>query len=333
MILKNRNRKSLIQIIVLVAVLFSAGKLIAQQEMPDNIKDQVQNGIAALDAAKVPQDIETAFSLFSQAADLAPNYPEVHYFLGKTLALMQGSSGKAVKEFKRYLQLYPDAPDKEKVTAEIDELENSIQLNKNSYLLGISLVQLSDGIYVQKVSPNYPSYGRRGVPIRVGDKIVQINDVDLTGYSLLSVMKVFEEDSTETDKPRKITIIRGGESEVIAMYKNNKKPMSVINDLGEDDLNTIIAETKKPLVVFFISDFCDACQSYLRDNSISRPSYKYSKEIAFVSANIDERNSLAKEFNITSTPTICLYKDGQIFDKIVGYDIDLFEEKAEALLK
>ena len=55
----------------------------------------------------------------------------------------------------------------------------------------------------------------RGVPIRVGDKIVKINEIDITGYSLQSVMKVFADDTTSTDKPRKISIIRGGESQVI----------------------------------------------------------------------------------------------------------------------
>ncbi len=156
----------------------------AQQEIPDNIKDQILNGTTALESAKVPQDIENALILFNQAAELAPDYPDVHYFLGKTLSLMQGSTGKAVTELKKYLELYPEAPDKEKVNEEIKELEKSIGLNKNSYLMGISLMELSDGIYVRKVSPNYPSYGRRGVPIKVGDQIVQINDIDVTGYSL-----------------------------------------------------------------------------------------------------------------------------------------------------
>jgi len=304
----------------------------AQQEIPDNIKDQILKGTAALESAKVPQDIENALILFSQAAELAPNYPDVHYFLGKTLSLMQGSTGKAVSELKKYLELYPEAPDKEKVNAEIEQLEKSIGLNKNSYLMGISLMELSDGIYVRKVSPNYPSYGRRGVPIKVGDKIVQINDIDVTGYSLQSVMKVFDEDTTSMDKPRKITIIRGGNSQELLMYKRSKEFNPTIKDLGEDDLAKIISEIKKPLVIFFVSDWCDSCQYYLMNRAISRPTYKYSKEIIFIYANIDERSSLIKEYNISRTPTIYLYKDGKLFDKIIGYDEELFEEKAEELM-
>ena len=319
-------------IFIVLFLILSSIALYAQQEIPDNIKDQILKGTAALESAKVPQDIENALTLFSQAVELEPNYPEVHYFLGKTLSLIQGSTGKAISELKKYLELYPEAPDKEKVNIEIEQLEKSIELNKNSYLMGISLMELSDGIYVRKVSPNYPSFGRRGTPIKVGDKIVKINDVDVTGYSLQSVMKVFEDDTTAMDKPRKITIIRGGSSQELLMYKRDKGFNPTIKDLGEDDLAKIISETKKPIVVFFVSDWCDSCQYYLMDRSVSRPSYKYSKEIHFIYANIDERNSLAKEFNINWTPTIYLYKDGKLFDKIIGYDEELFEEKAEELM-
>jgi thiol-disulfide isomerase/thioredoxin len=327
------NRKTQnIKFIILLLILSSTFSF-AQNEIPDNIKNQIIKGIAALESAKVPEDIESAFTLFKQAAELEPSYPDVHYFLGKTLSLMQGNTGKALSELKKYLELYPEAPDKEKVNAEIEQLDESIELNKNSYLMGISLMELSDGIYVRKVSPNYPSYGRRSVPIRVGDKIIQINDIDVTGFSLQSVMKVFNEDTTSMDKPRKITIVRGGNNQELLMYKRSKEFNPTIKDLGEDDLAKIISETKKPLVVFFVSDWCDSCQYYLMDRSISRPTYKYSKEIAFIYANIDERSSIAQEFNIIKTPTIYLYKNGKLFDKIIGYDIELFEERAEELLR
>ena len=117
------------------------------------------------------------------------------------------------------------------------------------------------------------------------------------------------------------------------MYKRTKNFVSLIKDLGEDDLNTIISETKKPLVVFFISDWCNSCDSYMRNSTIARPTYKYRNELAFISANVDERTSLTKDFNITQTPSIYLYKDGKLFDKIEGYDEELFEEKAADLLK
>ncbi len=60
-------------------------------------------------------------------------------------------------------------------------------------------------------------------------------------------MKVFEEDTTLMDKPRKIRIIREGNSQELLMYKRSKEFNPTIKDLGEDDLFKIISETKKPL--------------------------------------------------------------------------------------
>jgi len=330
--LRNLNRKSFADLIVLFIFLFSTNRLLAQQEIPENIKDQILKGTEALESAKVPQDIENAYNLFNQAAEIAPLYPDVHYFLGKTLSLMQGNTERAIQEMKIYLELYPDAPDREQVNIEIKELESSAIFKKNSYLMGISLVELSDGIYVHRVSPNYPPFGRRGVPIKTGDKIVKINGIDVSEYSLQEIMSVFEADSLEIEKPRKIVVIRGGQEYSLDMYKRKKDFDPVIKDLGEEDLAVIIVNTKKPLVVFFISDWCNECQNYFNDRSIDRPTYKYNKDIEFIYANIDERSSLTKEYGIEKSPTLHFYKNGKLVDKIIGYDNDLFMEKADNLI-
>jgi tetratricopeptide (TPR) repeat protein len=155
MISRNQNSKSITGIIILFVYLFSANIIIAQQEIPDNIKDQILKGITALESAKIPVDIDEALALFEEAILLAPKYPDAHYFLGKTLSLIQGNSGKAVKELKKYLEMSPEAPDKEKVLGEIAKLEEAIKIKNKSYLMGLSLIKLSDGIYIRQVSPDF----------------------------------------------------------------------------------------------------------------------------------------------------------------------------------
>jgi thioredoxin len=335
MILINHNTKSLIGIIILFVLLFVTNSLMAQEEIPDNIKDLIVKGTNALDSAKVPQDIENAYALFVKAAEIAPSYPDVHYFLGETLSLMQGNTGKAINELKKYLELYPEAPDKDKVNSEIEQLEEAIKLNKVSYLMGVSLMQLPDGIYVQRVSPNYYMFVTRMgnrlstiKGIKVGDKIIAINGIDITGYSLQSVMKIFNDDTTSKGF-RTIKAIRGGQTIGLIMPSHKNFVSTFIKDLREDDLDTIISTAKKPLVVFFVSDWCDSCQYYLHQGNY----YKYKDEITYIYANIDEKNSLISEFNISRTPTVLMYKNGKLFDKIIGYNPDLLDEKTAELLK
>lgn len=332
MILKKKNNYWLNVYLIICTLLITTSRIFAQNEIPENIKDYILKGVESLESSKTSSDIETAYTLFTKAVEITPNYPDAHYFLGKTLSLMQGNTERAIKELNLYIQLYPEAPDKEQINNEILELEKLADLKKNSYLMGISLVELSDGIYVHRVSPNYPSFGRRGVPIKTGDKIIKINDTDISGFSLQSVLKVFADDSLNTDKPRKIIVVRGGEEHGLDMYKRNTDFEPIIKDLGEEDLASMIKNASKPLIVFFISDWCNECQYYFNDRSIDRPTYTYNDDITFIYANIDERNSLAKEFGVEKYPTLHFYKNGKLVDKIIGYEGDLYREKADDLI-
>ncbi len=336
MMLKSQNRISLIILIALFVILIPSNKILAQQEIPDNIKDQILNGTTALESAKVPQDIENALILFNQAAELAPDYPDVHYFLGKTLSLMQGSTGKAVTELKKYLELYPEAPDKEKVNAEIEQLDEVIKSKNISYLMGISLIELPDGIYVHRVSPNFVErISNIGGPSKhfhfasAGDKIEKINDINIEGYSIQDFYKLVEKD---TNSYTKISLIRGGVKRFeLYTYTKKKKIYSYdVRELGEEDLTTIIKEAETPMVIFFISDWCETCEKY--NGYITNRRTYVSDSATFIIANIDENITLAKEFGISQTPVVYFYNDGKLFDKIIGYDGELLKKKAGELM-
>ena len=340
---KEKHMKICMSIAVLM--LFSVS-VFAQQEIPDKIKDKIANGIKYLENSKVPEDMDKAAKEFSEAAAAAPEYPDAHYYLGTTLSMMQGNAGKAVKELKRYLALYPDAPEKEKVTKEIGQLEEAIKTKNKSYLMGISLIEFSDGIYVRQVNQNYPldatagrlnsrvSRGGGSTGVKSGDKLIKINTTDVKGYSIQAVLKLIEEDTVtgpESSKYRRIKIMRGGDTIPLLMYKGNKKTDPVLRDLGEEDLAAIIAETKTPLVVLFVSDWCEECEKYLQ--TMVGFGYTYKNAITLITVNIDENIYTAKEYNVSKAPAIYLYKNNALVDKIEGYDKDLLAEKVKSLMK
>lgn len=340
---------------IIISLLLSIGIngfVVAQKEIPDKIKDKIVNGIKYLENSKVPEDMDKAAKEFTEAAAIAPEYPDVHYYLGKTLSMMQGNAGKAVRELKKYLELYPDAPDKEKVNAEIVQLEDAIKTKNTSYLMGLSLIQLSDGIYIRQVNSNYPIDATSGrlnsrvshnaTGVKAGDKIVKINDTDIQGYSIEKVIKLIDGDNSlqskvikdgvdVSSKYRRITVMRGGSNTPVLMYKGDKKINPTIRDSGEEDLNSIISETRTPLVVFFMSDWCDLCEKYIGE--IMGLGYKYKDGITCISVNIDENIYAAREFNVSKAPAVHLYKDGKLIDKIDGYESKLLSGKVETLMK
>jgi len=295
----------------------------AQQEIPVAIKDKILNGINYLENSKTPEDIDKAVKEFTEAAAMAPEYADVHYYLGKTLSLMQGNAGKAVKELKKYLELFPDAPDNVKVKDEIKELEEIINAKRKSSLLGAEFVKTSDGIFVRYVYPFSPANRQ----LKIGDKIAKLNRKAIINSSLHEFFKLVD-DFRNNEIPA--TIIRGGNSIEIVINKSIKPIDENIKELGEEDLNGLITESEKPLVVVFWTIWCGPCIKYsliLKDLA-----KEYGNAITFISVSLDENKNIEKEFEIVQFPATHFYKNGELLGKIIGNNKDMIKEKITSLI-
>ncbi len=323
-----RNRKNSFVIIVLLSALgfVSAVSINAQQEIPENVKDLLLKGINAVDSAKVPADIDNALILFKEVNKSAPEFADGHYYLGKTLSMLEGNLTNAVKEFKRYLELYPEAPDKENVETEIKRLEDNLRANRKSALVGMKLMSLSDGVYIKSIDKVIHRVGSRMQKFYAGDKILRINGEDIAGLSLQEVLNRI--DSEASDKIE-LTLKRTGEPFDISVSKAFYEQMSPysLRQLGDYDLNTFIKDSDKPVIVLWSADTCKQCNQY-HSSLVPAPA-----GIKTVEVDIEENKMIGDEFGIAKEmiPVISFYKDGILFDKIIGYDKALLIEKIEEL--
>ncbi len=316
-------------ILCLSLVIVSYFPLYAQQEIPDNVKDLLLKGINAVDSAKVPDDIDKALILFKEVNKLAPDFADVHYYLGKTLSMLEGNVANAVKELKKYLELYPDAPDKESVESDIKRLEEDLKANRKSALLGVKLMSLPDGVYIKSLeNKSIHRVSSRVQKLYVGDKILKVNGEDIAGLTLQEVLNKIDSESSENIR---LTITRTGSPIDITVSKTfyDKMAPFSLKQLGEEDLNLIIKESKVPVIVLWSTETCTECKKYY--SSI----VSVSNGIKTIEVNIEENKMIGDEFDIEkeNVPVVSFYKDGKLFDKIVGYDKDLFEEKAEELME
>jgi len=93
-----------------------------QAEIPPEAKKYMARGEAAVEEAKNISDYKEAAEEFKKAVNAAPRYPEAHYNLG----VAQEGAGlysEAIRSFKQYMKLAPDASDTEEVQAKIFKLE------------------------------------------------------------------------------------------------------------------------------------------------------------------------------------------------------------------
>lgn len=90
--------------------------------VPDDARRHVVRGQTAAEMARIPADYETAIEEFDKARNLAPDWPDVYW----NLADAQEKAGKfqdAAESLKRYLQLFPAAPQAPEIRDRIARLE------------------------------------------------------------------------------------------------------------------------------------------------------------------------------------------------------------------
>jgi len=120
----NNNRTILITgslfLLFLLCILATAWAQLL--EVPEEARKYMARGQAAMALVKNPTDYNDAIAEFSKAVALAPQWADAHYNLG----LAQKGAEQyenAIKSFKTYISLAPDAKDITAVQTEIYKLE------------------------------------------------------------------------------------------------------------------------------------------------------------------------------------------------------------------
>lgn len=82
-----------------------------------------------------------------------------------------------------------------------------------------------------------------------------------------------------------------------------------------DEFKKILSENKK-VVVDFYADWCGPCKMM---SPMFEAAATEVKDVVFVKLNVDELQSIAQEFEISSIPTMILFKDGKLFEQSSGF--------------
>lgn len=79
---------------------------------------------------------------------------------------------------------------------------------------------------------------------------------------------------------------------------------------------TIVLNSKTPVVVDFFADWCGPCHAVAPH--VERLAARYGGRIRFAKLNVDENPELAERFEILSIPTLVFFRGGRVVDRLVG---------------
>jgi len=86
--------------------------------------------------------------------------------------------------------------------------------------------------------------------------------------------------------------------------------------LTKDNFEQEVTQSDKPVLIDFWAAWCGPCRAVAPVMEELASEFEGKAKIAKV--NVDEEGELAAKFRIMSIPTIMLFKDGNMADKIIG---------------
>jgi len=102
-------------------------------------------------------------------------------------------------------------------------------------------------------------------------------------------------------------------------------------NLNDENFKKEVLEADLPVLVDFWASWCGPCT--MLAPVIAKLADDYQGRMKVCKLNIDEGKSSAAEYGIMSIPTLIVFKDGKVVDKIVGVlPKAKLEEKLEAIL-
>lgn len=87
--------------------------------------------------------------------------------------------------------------------------------------------------------------------------------------------------------------------------------------INKNNFKSEVLECAVPVLVDFWADWCGACK--LIDPMIKQLSEDIDGKAKVCTIDVQKETELAKQFDIISIPTIMVFKDGEMMNKIVGF--------------
>jgi len=84
-----------------------------------------------------------------------------------------------------------------------------------------------------------------------------------------------------------------------------------------DNWNQDVLSSDKPVLVDFWATWCSPCRMVAP--VVEELAGEYLGKIVIGKLNVDENPATSQEYGVMSIPTLAIFKDGKVVDKIVGF--------------
>ena len=91
----------------------------------------------------------------------------------------------------------------------------------------------------------------------------------------------------------------------------------MVKHINDQDFNTEVIEASEVVVVDFWATWCGPCN--MLGPVFAELGEEMKDKARFVKVDIDESLEIAQQFNVSTVPTMLIFKDGKPVDRLIGF--------------
>jgi len=93
--------------------------------------------------------------------------------------------------------------------------------------------------------------------------------------------------------------------------------MSVLKYIEDDSFQKEVLESTLPVLVDFTAVWCGPCK--MLDPVVTELAETWQGRVKVVKLDVDNNQKIAMDYRVMGVPTLILFKDGEIQERLTGY--------------
>lgn len=93
--------------------------------------------------------------------------------------------------------------------------------------------------------------------------------------------------------------------------------MTALAPLAQFDFESKVLQAEKPVLVEFGAEWCGPCR--LLEPVLEELAAEYGDQVDFYTVDVDQSPQLAMQYSVMGVPTVMLFQEGKLVERMTGY--------------